>query len=272
MSGAGKVSHKQIKAAYTPIPGAWAVFLVYKGRDNMAYRICIDAGHGGSDPGAVNGNMYESEAALMISFKLGKALSMAGCEVIYIRTNDSTVGLEERTAFANEKNVDYFISIHLNAATAKSAKGIETYAYRAGGKAYELAAVVQKELIKATGANDRGVKTANYYVLRHTAMPAILVETGFISNDAEADALFDDGYQTKIANAIAGAVADFLGLEGESVGKRYNYLTEIPAGEFRNAIKTLMNKGVIKNKDGQLDLSYDMLRMFVVNYRAGLYH
>lgn len=207
----------------------------------------------------------------MITHKLGKALALAGCEVIYTRTNDSTVELKERTAFANQRKADYFISIHLNAATAKSAKGIETYAYCAGGEAYALAQDVQKEMIKATGANDRGVKTANYYVLRHTAMPAILIETGFISNDAEADALFDDGYQTKIANAIAGAVANFLGLEGENVGKRYNYLAEIPAGEFRNVIKTLMTKGVIKNKDGQLDLSYDMLRIFVVNYRAGLY-
>lgn len=215
--------------------------------------------------------MYESEAALMIAHKLGKALALAGCEVIYTRTNDITVELKERTAFANQRKADYFISIHLNAATAKSAKGIETYAYSAGGEAYALAQVVQKEMIKATGANDRGAKTANYYVLRHTAMPAILIETGFISNDAEADALFDDGYQTKVANAIAGAVANFLGLEGESVGKRYNYLAEIPAGEFRNTIKALMNKGVIRNKDGQLDLSYDMLRIFVVNYRAGLY-
>lgn len=271
MSGAGKVSHKQIKAAYTPIPGAWAVFLVYKGRDNMAYRICIDAGHGGSDPGAVNGNMYESEAALMITFKLGKSLAMAGCEVIYTRTNDSAVELKERTAYANQKGADFFISIHLNAATVKSANGIETYAYKTGGTAYSLAQAVQKKMIEATGANDRGAKTANYYVLRYTNMPAILVETGFISNDAEADMLFDDSYQTKIANAIADAVADFLGLESEVVGKRYNYLTEIPAGEFRNTIKALMDKGVIKNKDGQLDLSYDMLRMFVVNYRAGLY-
>lgn len=237
----------------------------------MGYKICIDAGHGGSDPGAVNGIMHESEAALMIAFKLGKALAMAGCEVIYTRTNDSTVELKERTAFANKQKADYFISLHLNAALSKSAKGIETYAYKAGSKAYALAQAVQKEVIKATMATDRGAKTANFYVLRHTAMPAILIETGFISNDAEADALFDDGYQTKIANAIADAVADFLGLEGESVGKRYNYLTEIPAGEFRNTIKTLMDKGVIKNKDGQLDLSYDMLRMFVVNYRAGLY-
>ena len=66
------------------------------------YKICLDAGHGGNDCGAVNGNFYEKEAALMIACKLGKALELAGVEVIYTRKNDSTVELEERTAFANK--------------------------------------------------------------------------------------------------------------------------------------------------------------------------
>ena len=235
------------------------------------YKICIDAGHGGIDAGAVNGNYYEKEAALMIACKLGKALALAGVEVIYTRKDDSNIELEERTTFANKNAADYFISIHLNAATNKQANGIETFAYNEGSTAYKLAGAVQKELIAKTGATDRKVKTANFYVLRKTAMPAILVETGFISNDVEAKALFTDGYQTIIANAIAKAVLSFLGIEGDKLMvKRYNYLLEIPAGEFRDTIKELMKKGIINQPDGKLDLSYDMIRTFVINRRAGL--
>ena len=105
-------------------------------------------------------------------------------------------------------------------------------------------------------------------------MPAILIETGFISNDVECMALFKDGYQNIIAEAVANAVAEFTGLEGvvKMADKRYNYLNEIPAGEFRDVIKKLMDKGVIKgNDEGKLDLSHDMVRMFVIDYRAGLY-
>ena len=236
------------------------------------YKICIDTGHGGIDTGAVNGNYYEKEAALMIACKLGKALALAGVEVIYTRKDDSNVELEERTAFANENAADYFISIHLNAAANKQANGIETFAYNETGTAYKLARAVQNELISATGAADRKVKTANFYVLRKTAMPAILVETGFISNDVEAKALFTDGYQTIIANAVAKAVLKFLGIEGDKLMvKRYNYLLEIPAGEFRDTIKELMEKGIINQPDGKLDLGYDMIRTFVINRRAGLY-
>ena len=175
-------------------------------------RICIDAGHGGNDAGAVNGKYYEKVAALSISLKVGSILAAAGADIIYTRDKDETVELGERCRIANNDDADYFISIHLNAATAKSANGIETYAYGTSGKGYELAKAVQKELIVSTGARDRGVKSANFYVLKHTKMPAILIETGFISNDAECLALFKDGYQGIIAEAIAKAVKKTVGL------------------------------------------------------------
>ena len=85
--------------------------------------------HGGNVPGATNGNKYEKDAALDIVFELGKALGLAGVEVIYTRTNDKTVELHPRTDYANAANADYFISIHLNSAGAKQANGIETFAY-----------------------------------------------------------------------------------------------------------------------------------------------
>lgn len=236
--------------------------------------ICIDAGHGGTDPGAVNGKYLEKTAALSIAKKLGSLLEGAGAKIIYTRNTDKDMELAERCQVANKAKADYFISIHLNAAAAKSANGIETFAYTTTNAAYKLAKAVQKELVAATGAANRGAKSANYQVLRETKMPAILIETGFISNDAECMALFKDGYQNIIAETVAKAVAEFTGLEGaiEMAEKRYNYLKEIPAGEFRDTIKKLMDKGVIKgNDEGKLDLSYDMIRMFVIDYRAGVY-
>lgn len=236
------------------------------------YKICLDPGHGGSDPGATNGRYLEKDAALDIVFKLAKLLALAGVDVIYTRTRDEDVELRPRTDYANAAGADYFISIHLNSAGAKQANGIETYAYNTTvPESYKLAQVVQRALIAATGANDRGVRTANFHVLRETTMPAILVETGFISNDAEAAALFTDGYQETVATAICNGICEYLGLEVQKDMKRYNYLMEIPAGEFRDTIKTLMAEGIIKNSDGQLDLSYDMIRMFVINNRAGAY-
>lgn len=238
-------------------------------------KICIDPGHGGKDPGAVNGKYYEKDAALDIALKLGKVLSLAGANVIYTRKTDVSGELElkERTDYANAAKADYFVSVHLNSAAAKSAKGIETFAYSKAGTSYKLATAVQKALIAATGAVDRGAKTANYHVLRESNMPAILIETGFISNDQECGKLFTEEYQNIIANAAAKAIAEFTGLElgEEEMVKRYNYLMEIPAGEFRDTVKKLMDKGIIKNKDGQLDLSYDMVRLFVMHNRAGLY-
>ena len=101
--------------------------------------ICIDAGHGGSDPGAVNGKYLEKTAALAIAKKLGAALENAGAKIVYTRTADKTMELSERCQIANKAKADYFISIHLNAAAAKSAHGIEVFAYTKAGTAYKLA-------------------------------------------------------------------------------------------------------------------------------------
>lgn len=167
-------------------------------------KICIDPGHGGTDPGAINSGYEEKAAALAIALKVGKKLSEKGASVIYTRTKDEYPTLAQRCQLANAEKVDAFISIHLNAAYNKTADGIETWRYeKVGNTTKALAEKVQAELIKATGAKDRGVKaTTGLYVLRRTVAPAILIETGFISNDAEAKKLFNAEYQNKLAEAI----------------------------------------------------------------------
>lgn len=170
----------------------------------MSKIICIDPGHGGKDPGAVNGSKHEAIAALAIARKVGAVLEHKGYEVVYTRTTDKHITLAERCAISNNKGVNAFISIHLNASTNRNAHGIETWHYyKVGERAKELAKNIQDNLIKSTSATNRGVKTSKtLYVLKHTIAPAVLVECGFISNHEESELLFDDDYQNKIANAI----------------------------------------------------------------------
>lgn len=170
----------------------------------MSKIICIDPGHGGKDPGAVNGSKHESVATLDIARKVGAVLESKGYEVVYTRTKDKYLTLSERCAISNNKGVNAFVSIHLNASTNRNAHGIETWHYyKVGDRTKELANNIQNALIKSTSATNRGVKTSEtLYVLKHTIAPAVLVECGFISNHEESELLFDDDYQNKIANAI----------------------------------------------------------------------
>lgn len=174
----------------------------------MSKIICIDPAHGGKDPGAVNGAKHEAIAALAIARKVGAVLESKGYEVVYTRTKDKYLTLAERCTISNSKNADAFISIHLNAAENKDAEGIETWRYQTvGATTKALASNIQEELITATGAKPRGVKTTTtLYVLRRTKAPAVLIECGFISNNYEAKQLFADSYQSKLAKAIVKGV------------------------------------------------------------------
>lgn len=174
----------------------------------MGLKICIDAGHGGRDPGAVNGPKHESVAALAIAKKVGALLKAKGFAVKYTRTTDKLVSLADRCKISNTYGADAFISIHLNSVANKEATGIETWRYeKVGATTKKLASSVQTELIAATGARDRGVKSnTTFYVLKHTVAPAVLIECGFLSNNEEAKLLFASKYQDKIAQAIVNGI------------------------------------------------------------------
>lgn len=177
-------------------------------------KICIDAGHGGFDSGAYNKDLKlrECDITLRVALKLGTILAKQGHTVIYTRFNDNGLGkttsesLANRVNIANKNNADIFISVHCNSAANTQAKGVETYYFQGSTKGKELAEIVQAELVKATGFINRGIKTANFYVLKYTKMPAILVEIGFISNNDEAKKLADPSVQDKIAQAISQAI------------------------------------------------------------------
>ena len=172
--------------------------------------VCIDPGHTQAkdtkgDPGAVNGSYWESVAALDIALSMGEMFKGAGCKVVYTRMRGAPeLTLKRRCEIANKANADVFISIHLNSAENKLATGVETLRYgECSSRTRELAETVQRHLVDATGFKDRGVKIRNnLYVLKHTKMPAILVETGFISNMEQCKDLFSDDCQFYIAQAI----------------------------------------------------------------------
>ena len=174
----------------------------------MDLKVCIDAGHGGQDPGAVNGSKHEAVAALAIAKKVGALLKGKGHQVKFTRTKDKFLSLQERCDISNDFDANVFVSIHLNAAANKDATGIETWRHKnVSAKTKRLADSVQTELIRALGWRNRGVKeTTSLYVLKHTKASAVLVECGFLSNNEESRLIFIERYQDKLAQAIADGV------------------------------------------------------------------
>lgn len=170
-------------------------------------RIIVDAGHGGADAGAVNGQKYEKDATLIMAKKVTNRLRNAGFEVVMTRNDDRALTLQRRCDVSNQHKGDAFISIHCNSATNKEASGVETWRYsKVGALTKELAANVQAAMIAASGARDRGVKENAFYVLKNTKAPAVLLEIGFISNDSEAEKIFSTEYQNLLADAIVEGV------------------------------------------------------------------
>ena len=175
-------------------------------------KVVLDPGHGGTDPGAIGpGGLREAYVNMALAYRVKELLEPAGLAVLLTREADTEVGLYERPEIANEAEADIFVSIHCNASDSP-ASGVETYCLALGGPAGKLASLIQTRVVQATGAINRGVKTANFAVLRETNMPAALVEVGFISNPGEEARLKDAGYQRTIARAIAGAIAEYTGV------------------------------------------------------------
>ncbi|KAJ51030.1 N-acetylmuramoyl-L-alanine amidase [Clostridium tetanomorphum] len=193
--------------------------LVQKIINGGIIRVCLDPGHGGYDSGAVGSTgVMEKNITLAIALKTGKILKEKGIEIVYTRTSDSVSwpanvaqDLQKRCYIANNANVDYFVSIHTNSASASSANGAETYYYTyESGAGKSLAQSIQQSIINATGLTNRGIKTANFYVLKNTIAPAVLVETGFISNVNEEKLLNSNSFQDKMAQAIANGIMNFI--------------------------------------------------------------
>jgi N-acetylmuramoyl-L-alanine amidase len=178
-------------------------------RDAHPRVVIIDPGHGGSAPGSTSGGLIEKNINLSIALKLMQLLEQEPTiTAFFTRTDDRDVSLYERAAFANA-NGDIFISIHANALRNNdTSHGIETYYFRNEHDDFrsftseQLAMIMQRNLLNATNAFDRGVKSDHLVVLRETTIPAVLCEVGFMTNPAEAALLATDDYQWKIAHGL----------------------------------------------------------------------
>ncbi len=169
-------------------------------------RVVIDPGHGGHDRGGYRSYYFEKHLALDVAFRLEKYLKSRGVRSTLTRRRDVFITLDSRPALSNRTRKCIFVSIHFNSASRSGAAGIETFYNKSGS--YRLASAVQNSMIRSTRATNRGVKHANFRVLRKNAKTAILVECGFLSNSSERRKCLDPKYRQRLAEAIgAGIVA-----------------------------------------------------------------
>ena len=200
-------------------------------------RIVLDPGHGGKDTGKVNGpyKYNEKAATLDTAARLKILLEKQGFEIVFTRTKDVFLDLDDRPAIATTAKADLFISLHYNAGPPgdTSSDGIETYCLTPAGQKSTNAAKaksttgvepgnrfdtanmalawgIQRRLVKSTGADDRGVRRARFAVLRTLSCPGVLIEGGFMSSRKEGALIADAAYRQKIAEAVAAGIVDYV--------------------------------------------------------------
>lgn len=233
--------------------------------------VVIDAGHGGTDPGhetSTTGHLNEKHLNLKIAQYFGGYIDkyLQNVKVIYTRTNDATVSLDERVDLANNSNADYFISIHCNGNDRKSIHGTESHVHSmSASKAVSFAKKIERQFSSRAGRHSRGVKdkvdlTHSLQVLKYTNMPSVLVECGFITNSVESNYLNSTQGQEVIASAIFRAFRSFIQEQHPStafVKSAPSTTTVASSGKF--SIQIMSSKSAVDEEDP----SFKRLRMKV---------
>lgn len=229
----------------------------------MAEKIIIDAGHGGTNPGATYEGRRESDDALRLAMAVGDILAQDGFDVVYTRTDDTTQSVGEKAAIANESGADLFISIHRNAAARDNLyNGAQTLIYGPGGLREKVAVNIVDEL-EDVGFQNLGVDIRpDLVVLNRTTMPAVLVEAGFIDSDKD-NQIFDSRFQ-ETAEAIAAGIEDALEESREPVSPNYT----VQVGAFRNKIyaDNLLLRLKRQGYPAYIDFAGNLYRVRVGNY------
>jgi N-acetylmuramoyl-L-alanine amidase len=175
------------------------------GDDGSPITVVIDAGHGGHDRGGIPGQrVAEKDMTLDVALRLRNVLSANGYRVVMTRDSDVFVPLAGRVAIANSYRNAVFVCIHFNATGRAGASGIETYFY--SRDSLPLASAIHYYVTGGAPSANRGVRRRGYYVLRKTAIPAVLVECGFLTNPTEAAYAQSESYRKKLAEEIAAGV------------------------------------------------------------------
>ncbi|GAA5494855.1 N-acetylmuramoyl-L-alanine amidase LytC [Rubritalea halochordaticola] len=171
-------------------------------------RVILDPGHGGKDKGAIWGGVRESDLNLKVARKVETLLKARGIPVTMTRRSDQFISLSKRANIANNYRGAIFVSIHFNASTHTSVRGLETYYASAKGKA--LAQQIHSRMVKKLNIKDRKTRLgAKYAVLNQTHCPAILVECGYISNPYERKRCSSSWYQSLCASAIVDGIVAY---------------------------------------------------------------
>lgn len=172
-------------------------------------KVVLDAGHGGSDYGAIREGINEKDITLDVTHRVDAILRSKGYKTALVRNDDTFVSLEDRVSFSEKEEPEIFVSIHVNSAVSTDPTGIETHWYHDYSK--ELAEVVHKHMVKEIpSSKDRGLFKSKFYVINHTTVPAILCEIGFLSNPDERNELITDSRKQKTAKAIVEGIIEYL--------------------------------------------------------------
>ncbi|SFK17882.1 N-acetylmuramoyl-L-alanine amidase [Halobacillus dabanensis] len=177
------------------------------------WKVALDPGHGGRDPGASANGLIEKEVVLDVGLRVREYVENAGIDTVMTRQTDWYPSLAGRVVLATDNNADAFVSIHANA-FMKSATGVETFYYSAGLSdreyaSYRLATFINDRLYKEMDMYNRGVKDVGYKVIKDNPLPAVLTEIGFLTNDEDSSKLKTDKYREAAARAIAMGIVDY---------------------------------------------------------------
>lgn len=182
--------------------------------ENAKYIVVIDPGHGGEDPGATGvSGKYEKDFTLSLSKKVASVLEKESeIEVHMTREEDTFISSKGslRAKFANELNADLFISIHGNTFTDPDLSGTQTFYYHDNSKPF--AEAMHQHMVNATRFIDQGVNKGNYFVLRDSNMPSVLLEIGYLTNALEEQKMLREDFQETIADSISVGIKEYLGL------------------------------------------------------------
>ena len=205
-----------LAAAFT-IAIIWSLSQAYAAESVPAFSmpvsqkvIWLDAGHGGFDPGKVAGKIDEKDINLEIALKLQYFLEMGGATVFMSRLEDEALSstkqgdMYQRRVLANASEADIFVSIHQNSFPQASVHGAQVFYFNTSDNSRKLAGHIQQQIKEFVGTNQRmqAKPNRNYYVLRQTIMPAVIVECGFLTNYADRSKLLQEDYQERIAWGI----------------------------------------------------------------------
>ena len=180
--------------------------------------VVIDAGHGGWDPGMVSGKVDEKDINLAIAKKLQVFLEQGGATVIVTRLEDEALAnkkvgdMQARRLIANTAHADIFVSIHQNSYKSPNVRGFQAFYFNESDNSKKLANCIQAKLKEFVNPGNKHDARANknYYVLKETSMPAVLVECGFLTNSSDRSKLTGDEYQEKIAWGIYLGIVEYF--------------------------------------------------------------